>query len=89
MNQDIELLTLKEHIELADLCLVSCLVASGFPVLAFNKDPKEYPKIGMIFKKTTKLEETISRFWAGSLLIEPKLYWQTIRELKSRMRTSK
>ncbi len=86
MKNELEYLDVENHISLSDMSLVSCLVALEFPVIAFNRDPKDYPKVKMIFKKTKELEETINNFWNGSLRIEPKTYWNAIREMKSRVK---
>ena len=86
MKNDFEYLSVEENVSLSDMSLVSCLVALQFPVVAFDRDPKEYPKIKMVFKKTKELEETINNFWSGSLKIEPKTYWNAIREMKSRVK---
>ena len=86
MKDELEYLSTENHVSLSDMSLAGCLVALGFPVIAFDRDPKEYPKVKMVFKKSKKLEETIANFFNGSLLIEPKSYWNAIREIKSRIR---
>lgn len=89
MQYDFEYISNNDQTELTDMSLVSCLVVLGFPVIAFNRDPKEFPKVGMVFKKTKKLEQTVQDYWNGNLLVEPKAFWNTSRELKSRIRSSK
>ena len=87
MNKNgFEYINVEDQISLSDMSLVSCLVALEFPVVTFDRDPKEYPKVRMIFRKTEKLEKTINDFWNGSLRVEPKVYWNAIREMKSRVK---
>ena len=86
MKNEFENLNTEEHISLSEMSLISCLVALEFPVVAFDRDPKEYPKVKIIFKKTKELEETINNFWNGTLRIDPKTYWNAIREMKSRVK---
>ncbi|MCE9585056.1 DUF5659 domain-containing protein [Candidatus Nomurabacteria bacterium] len=86
MNSDFKYLNVEEKVSLSDMCLVSCLVSLNFPIIAFDRDPKEYPKVKMVFNKTKELEKTITNFWAGLLQVEPKNYWNAIREIKSRLK---
>ena len=86
MNQDYTYLHTNRYIEVADLGLASTLQYLGFSIVAINKDPKEYPKANFVFEKTEELDNAISRYWQGLLLVEPKVYWNTTRELKSRIR---
>lgn len=77
-----------DRIELADMGLVSSLVSLGFPVLTTLRNPSDYQKVNFVFLKTEKLEEAIKNFFDGSLLVEPKSYWATVRELKGRIRAN-
>lgn len=88
MRDDFTYLNSEEHIEISDLALVSALQCLGFSIVAFNHDPKEFPKVGMVFKKTEELEQAVQNYWNGTLLLEPKNYWNSIREIKSRIRTN-
>ncbi len=89
MQHDFEYLKVENQTELTDISLASCLVVLGFPIIAFNRDPKDFPKVGMVFKKTKELEQMVQNYWNGTLLVEPKTFWNTSRELKSRIRSSK
>ncbi|MCX6722672.1 MAG: DUF5659 domain-containing protein [Candidatus Staskawiczbacteria bacterium] len=84
--KDFEYLNSEDHIEISDLALVSALQCLGFSIVAFNHDPKDLPKVKMILKKSKELEEAVKNFFDGSLLVEPKSYWNAIREIKSRIR---
>lgn len=74
-------------IALEDMCLISCLVVLGFPVLTLNY--QKYPQVSFHFGKSKRLEETMESFFNGSLLIEPKSFWATVRELKARIKSIK
>lgn len=86
MKNDFEYLNIEDHISLSDMSLAGCLVTLGFPVISFDRDPSEYPKVKMVFEKSKEIEEVIKNFFNGSLLVEPKSYWNAIREIKSRIR---
>jgi hypothetical protein len=88
MKSDYKYLQTNQHIEVSDLALASSIQYLGFPVIAINRDPKEHPKVSFVFEKSDELNSAIYRFWEGLLLVEPKAYWNTARELKSRIRTS-
>lgn len=77
-----------KYTEIGDLNLSSVLQYLGFPVVAINRDPKEHPKVGFVFEKSPELEDAVSRYWQGLLLVEPKSYWNIARELKSRVRSN-
>jgi len=79
----------QDYIEISDLALVSALQCLGFSFIRTKGDPDEYPKIRFIFSKTNKLERIITNFWDGTLLVEPKNYWRTVREIKSRIQRNK
>lgn len=84
-NKEFEFLDTDEHEMFSDLALCSALQFLGFPVVAINRDPKECPKVGFVFKKNKELDDAVSQFWNGSLSVEPKGYWNASRELKSRI----
>lgn len=71
-------------IELSDIGLVACAVINGFEIESTNRDPKYAPKVSFLMKKTKKLEEQIKRYFNGELVVEPKLFQATIRDIKSR-----
>lgn len=91
MRQDknFEYLDSEKYAEITDMCLASCLVTLGFPLVATNREPQKYPQVGFVFKNTAKLEETITCFFNGSLSVEPKIFWATVRDLKGRIRAGK
>ena len=76
------------YTEVSDLALASAIQYLGFPIIALNRDPKERPKVSFVFEKSDELNNVIHRYWEGLLLIEPKAFWNTARELKSRIRAN-
>jgi len=86
MKSDYKYLYTDKQTEVADLALASALQYLGFTIVALNRNPKEHPKVSFIFEKSNELEDTIGRYWDGLLLVDPKLFWGTVRELKSRVK---
>lgn len=85
MNNNFEYLDTDKHTLFSDLALCSVLHYLSFPIVAIDRDPKEYPKVSFVFKKSKKLDDAVNQFWNGSLSVEPKGYWNASRELKSRI----
>jgi len=85
---DYEYIDFKEFI-VSDLALASCLLHLGFAVIALDRDPKDYPKVGFVFKKSIELDNVVIQFWNGSLLVEPKGFWDASRGLKSRIHSDR
>jgi len=82
-----EILTTQNHFRCSELTLIGTLAHFGFPVEAFERDPKSPERIAAIFRVTEELNEVCQKFWQGQLKVEPKQFWQSIREVKARMRT--
>ena len=85
-NNDFEYLDVEDQVSYFDMNLSGSLVVLGFPIIAFDRNQKEFPKVGMVFKKTKELEQAVQDYWNGTLLLEPKAFWNAIREIKSRIR---
>ena len=88
LKNDMKHLPVEEYEEFSDLALCSALQYLGFPIVAINRDPKERPRVGFVFKKSKELTDTVNQFWSGVLLVEPKGFWNASRELKSRIHTA-
>ncbi|MEK7519711.1 MAG: hypothetical protein AAB581_00490 [Patescibacteria group bacterium] len=88
-KDDFKYLPSEEHEEFYDLALCSALQYLEFPIVAINRDPKEHPRVGFVFKKSEKLSNAVSQFWSGALSVEPKGFWNARRELKSRIHTTR
>lgn len=66
----------------SDLSLSSALLCKGFTLESVKK---LQPKSQFLFYKSEKLDETIKDFWAGKLAVEPKSYFNCLKEIKSRL----
>jgi hypothetical protein len=84
--KDFEYIDTEDQVSYFDMNLSGSLMVLGFPIIAFDRNPKEFPKVGMVFKKTKELEQAVQNYWDGTLLLEPKAFWNAIREIKSRIR---
>lgn len=70
--------------ETSDLPLTVTLVTLGFnPIRLDAIDPS---RVVFLFPQEEKLQAAIDKFWAGKLVVEPKAFWNTQRELKARIR---
>jgi len=47
--------------------------------------PKDERKSFFIFKKSTKTDELVNRFWQGKARIEPQAYFNALRIIKARL----
>jgi hypothetical protein len=64
-----------------DLALVAYLVASGFPLESYEKD-----KEGLVlftFPMNSQLHEFITKFYHMTALVNPTMYNNTLRGIKS------
>lgn len=62
-------------------------LAAALQVLGFvpNLEKTDNNKYLFIYPKTPEIETAISNYWANELKISPKLHWNNVRELKSRI----
>jgi len=82
---DLKRLKLDEYFETSDLSLSSTLVSLGFSIDCLDKSN---PKVIFIFKSTPELIQTIQSFWAAKLKIEPRTYFNNLKDLKARIYSS-
>ncbi len=68
----------------SDIGLVVSLLAFGFAV--DHLDSSTPARIIFFFRQGDDLAETLKKYWEGKLLVEPKTYWNTLREIKGRIR---
>lgn len=69
-------------ISTTELPLAASLQSLGFiPTLEKTSDKK----IVFVFSKTPETEKAMSDYWTNLLKVNPKLLWNSVRELKSRM----
>jgi hypothetical protein len=82
--KDFEYLTSEDHEELWDINLAGACVTRGQEIEAYNRDPKNYPRVGFVFRKSKELERIIKEYLNEKLLVNPKEFSENIRKLKSR-----
>lgn len=66
----------------SELSLASVLVCLGYKLSLIEKHS---PKSSFIFERTEYLDETVQGFWSGELRVEPKSFFNCIKEVKSRL----
>jgi len=65
------------------LPLVSVLHYFNFPVLSISQKSPRHAYFE--FADTEKLRDTSNRYWNGELLVEPKRFFATTKEIKARL----
>jgi hypothetical protein len=62
-------------------------LAAALQTLGFMPDVVKSPdnRFLFVFDKTPELDIAVSDYWANKLKVSPKLQWNNVRELKSRM----
>lgn len=68
--------------ETPELSLASALLALGFVPTVQKITNHKYI---FVFTKSPELEKSIVDFWNNKLTLNPKSYWNCVRELKARM----
>lgn len=70
-------------IEIRDLGLAAALVSCGFLVCDARID--ETGRMHFVFIQTNKLDRAISNYWADTLDVKARKYFDDIKMLKSRI----
>ena len=70
--------------ETSELVLAAALQTLGF-IPDISKTPDN--RFLFVFTKSPELDEAVSDYWTNRLKVNPKLQWNNVRELKSRMST--
>jgi len=63
--------------------LVCTLIYHDFPIVSVNRNSPKHSYFEFI--ETKKLKTISERFWAGTLRVEPKKFYNTTKEIKSRL----
>ena len=76
--------TEKEYFQSSDLALAAVLFLS-FPLEGINKDNPR--KALFLFEKDEdgNLDEMITDYWRGELKVEPRRYFEALRQIKARL----
>ena len=70
-----------------DITIVAYLVAVGFPLESYEKANDGL--VHFTFLKTELLNEQVTNFYCMSALVNPALYYNTLRTLKSVLRSNR
>lgn len=78
-----EILKENEWFRHQDICLVSTLCCYGYVIEAIDRqDPQ---KVAFLIKRDEKLDELTQNYWTNQLLVEPKSFFNCLKELKTRI----
>jgi len=66
----------------SDLALATTL-SLNFPILSIDKSNPR--KASFIFKSDEKLQLLIQAYWAGTVRVNPQVYFNQLRVIKSRL----
>src|SRR5258708_39577341 len=81
MNQ----IEIEQNYTSRDLTIVAYLVASGFPLESYKEN-----KDGLMlftFSNSSELQKHISQFYCMTATVNPSVYYNTLRSLKSVLRS--
>ena len=67
----------------SDLNLASTLVCMGFPVKETQRS--SYRRVVFVFRRIASLDDLVTGYWQGKLLVEPQAHFQAIKALKHRI----
>jgi len=65
------------------LPLITTLAYFDCPIIGINRNDPRHAYFE--FPETSQLKDITSKFWAGLLQVEPKRYFSTLKEIKSRL----
>lgn len=71
-----------------DIYIASVLMTLGFFLegIDYQIEGERQRPVGYFnFERTTALQETEKKYWAGKLAVEPKLFMMNLRSLKSQI----
>jgi hypothetical protein len=72
-----------QYLETSEFVLAITLQYHNFELVRFkNQDSR---RIIFCFKETDELKEAVNAFWRGELRVEPKLFYQNQKMLRSRI----
>lgn len=78
-----ETLSSKELFSHQDICLIATLCCHGYVVDSI--DNQNTSKVIFIIKRDEKLDEVVQQYWTNQLLVEPKAFFNYLKELKTRI----
>lgn len=75
--------TTTDYFQTTDLGSASAAVAAGFVLRSLIKDVPN--RAQFVFDDTPELQATLEKYWSGSLSVDAKTYFETIKWLKTRL----
>ena len=72
-----------EQFKTSDLALAAAICVCGFAVEGMEQTATE--RVYFLFSKSERLDEMVSRFWRGELLVDPQRYFDQLKLLKTRI----
>ena len=78
-----EVLKEKDFFKSSDLSLIGALQLYGYQIETMDRSNPE--KIVFIIKRDEELDNLIQAFWSRSLSIEPLAYFESLKNIKSRI----
>lgn len=78
-----EILNTNDFYKSSDLALCASLCVLGYTIEAI--DVNESQKASFLFKRDENLDEVIKQYWTHQLRIEPMAFFNSIKEVKSRI----
>ena len=66
----------------SDLALSSALLCLGYQLREIQKTT---PRAFFLFERTSELEGVAEMYWAGDLQVDPKKYFNCLKEIKTRL----
>ncbi len=73
----------KKEKSLADIALVTYLVCENFEIVRIDKPKQSTGKSFFVFNSTDELNAAILKFFNKQARVEPNLFHETLRNLKS------
>jgi len=71
------------NMKVSDLGLAAALVTCGFEILQTTRDP--YGRANFFFEENAALADTINAYWADSLELKARKYFDNTKMLKVRI----
>ncbi|MBP8961081.1 hypothetical protein KBG31_02570 [Patescibacteria group bacterium] len=83
---DQESLKLKDYYSTSDLALTTA-ISLWYPIEAIDKTNPH--KATFLFRRDEKLDELLELYWKRELKVEPQLYFQQLKAIKTRLYSEK
>ena len=68
--------------KVSDLALATT-ISLYFPIQSIQ--PIDGRKVVFVFDKTPEVDDLISKFWSGGLMVEPQQYFNQLKVIKTRI----